>query len=189
MKRCAVLLVLLSAVTQPLLAMAQEALARDIRDIRGPLSLPPALWDRYESLILATVAGLVAALSTWALARLLHRGPDPRVQALAHIERALAAAEEAGTHAFVDELGEALRGYVEQRFGVHAPRRTTEELLEELAADPRSPLARWRGPLAELLAQMDLVKFGGVALPEEEIGPLAERARRLVEESSRGRRR
>jgi hypothetical protein len=63
--------------------------------------------------------------------------------------------------AFYVEVSAVLRSYVEARFGLHAPERTTEEFLRELEGgdvlvrDQRTELERF-------LSQCDLVKFAAV---------------------------
>lgn len=72
--------------------------------------------------------------------------------------------------AFYVEVSRILRAYLEERFGLHAPERTTEEFLAELNAQgPASPLdGEQRGALAGFLRQCDLVKFARV-LPDEAV--------------------
>ncbi len=184
MKRLAVLVVLASPLSRPLLGFAQAALREDIRDIRGPLPAVPAWWQGHESLIVALAAGLVAGMVTWAVVRLTQRASDPRRVAIERIENARALARSAGAKAFAHEVSEAVRAYVEARFHIRAPRRTTEELLAELAQAPGSPLVRWRAPLADFLVSCDLVKFGGVSLREDEIDALVQSARTFVDTSA-----
>ena len=50
-----------------------------------------------------------------------------------------------------------LRQYVEKRFGVRAPERTTQEFLEEASSAPA--LAAQRSLLEDFLRQADAVKF------------------------------
>ncbi|MCR9245812.1 MAG: hypothetical protein NXI31_12340 [bacterium] len=59
---------------------------------------------------------------------------------------------------FYVEVSDVLRRYLEDRFGLHAPERTTEEFLRELESG--DALAReHRGDLRQFLTQCDLVKF------------------------------
>lgn len=84
----------------------------------------------------------------------------PHVKAL----RALARLREAPRRsraevdAFYVEVSNVLRNYLEERFGLRAPERTTEEFLREL--ERGDGLAReHRGELERFLLQCDLVKF------------------------------
>lgn len=75
--------------------------------------------------------------------------------------------------AFYVDLSAVLRVYLEERFQLHAPERTTEEFLQEL--DQGDQLARaHREPLRRFLRQCDLVKFAAqVPGPEEHDAVLA----------------
>ncbi|MCC6671861.1 MAG: hypothetical protein IT458_12435 [Planctomycetes bacterium] len=64
----------------------------------------------------------------------------------------------AEVEAFYVEVSRILRGYLEQRFGLRAPERTTEEFLAEAERSPVL-LAGQRGELRLFLQQCDLVKF------------------------------
>ena len=60
--------------------------------------------------------------------------------------------------AFYVEVSAVLRLYLEERFGLRAPERTTEEFLRELESG--AALAReHRAELKQFLSQCDLVKF------------------------------
>jgi len=96
----------------------------------------------------------------------------PHVAALRALARLRSAPRStpAEVDAFYVEVSRILRAYLEQRFGLHAPERTTEEFLAELnAAGQASPLSPpQRNALAGFLRQCDLVKFARV-LPGEEV--------------------
>lgn len=179
-KRASALLVLVaSAVSQPLLVLAQDAI-----DLR-PLPISTLFFRDHEAMVMAGFAALAAALLTWAVIRLLGMPRDARTVALERIDRARAMAGQAGTSAFAHEVSEAVRAYVESRFAVHAPLLTTEELLTDLARDEDSPLARSRGALADFLVCCDLAKFGRTPLGPREMDALVESARAFVLESER----
>ena len=61
-------------------------------------------------------------------------------------------------------VSDIVRGYIERGFDLTATHRTTEEFLHDLLELSDSPLARYRGLLAEFLEQCDLVKFGDMSL-------------------------
>ena len=59
---------------------------------------------------------------------------------------------------FFSKVSDVLRGYIENRFGIHAPRRTTEEFLSDISRD--APFSsEHKGLLMEFLQDCDLVKF------------------------------
>jgi hypothetical protein len=64
----------------------------------------------------------------------------------------------AEVEAFYVDVSRVLRDYLEERFGLRAPERTTEEFLRELEGGDQ--LARdHRAELERFLSQCDLVKF------------------------------
>ena len=64
-------------------------------------------------------------------------------------------------HVFHLRISDILRRYIENRFGLKAPERTTEEFLTELsqARSENALLGRHKILLAGFLTQCDLVKF------------------------------
>jgi hypothetical protein len=110
------------------------------------------------------------ALVLWLLRRARQRRPDvdavavpPHVKALRALQRLRGA--ERTTPAQIDawyvEVSQVLRVYLEERFGLRAPERTTEEFLRELEGGEE--LARsHRRELERFLSQCDLVKFAGL---------------------------
>lgn len=69
--------------------------------------------------------------------------------------------------AFYVEVSGVLRTYLEERFGLCAPERTTEEFLRELENGDRLARAH-RAELERFLSQCDLVKFAAVVPGEAE---------------------
>ncbi len=59
---------------------------------------------------------------------------------------------------FFSGLSDVLRRYIEQRFGIHAPKRTTEEFLADIRRNAPFPSDQ-KGPLVDFLQRCDLVKF------------------------------
>ena len=88
------------------------------------------------------------------------------LRALARLRQAPRATP-AQVEAFYVEVSQILRIYLEGRFGLHAPERTTEEFLVEMESDPRLSVEH-RQNLGQFLAQCDLVKFAG-AIPTEQV--------------------
>lgn len=137
---------------------------------------------------LLTAAAMLLALAGWlwrrggrnhkasfsaheiALARLtdLERGGVP--------ETADAAA------AFYVDLADIVRRYLDGRFGLRAPERTTEELCAEAQTRP-DLAAPHRRLIAEFLARCDRVKFASANASSDESRAALAAARRLVEET------
>jgi hypothetical protein len=153
----------------------------------GPLSLPrrPPNWRVIAVLgltVLVLAALAVLALIYWPRKPL----PVPRVSAYRKAMLALDDLERRGWlrdgqfDPFYTALSGIVRHYVEDRFGLRAPERTTEEFLHELAIQP--VLAGDRGrALGHFLEQCDLVKFARFRPAAAEGQAALEAARRFIE--------
>ena len=131
-----------------------------------PFPTPPPLWPwLLGGALLAGCGGL------WFVARGRRRGlamaptvaEPPHVRARRELERLrgrgrTTAAEIA---AFYVDVSQVLRVYLEDRFGLRAPERTTEEFLRELEAGDALAKAH-RADLEAFLSQCDLVKFAAI---------------------------
>jgi hypothetical protein len=82
-------------------------------------------------------------------------------------------------------VSDVVRRYIEERFGVTATHRTTEEFLHDLLESSHAPLARHRALLAEFLQQCDLVKFAGMSLTLQNMESLHHSARAFVLETAK----
>lgn len=151
-----------------LLEGAEAALEPPGRLLDAPFD--PWPWVAAAGFLLA--GGFVAA-------RLLRPRPAPppepavalpaHVLALREIERvrAMPRATAAQVDAFYVALSHALRVYVEARFGLNAPERTTEEFLAE--AERHGGIAEeQRAALRRFLHACDLVKFAAMVPAEQE---------------------
>jgi hypothetical protein len=122
----------------------------------------------------AALASLLAAM--WLFAR-RRRGPSlpvevalpAHVKALRALQRLRQAARTtpAEIESFYVEVSQVLRVYLEERFGVRAPERTTEEFLREVESSD-ALLQKHRRELERFLSQCDLVKFAAVVPGEGE---------------------
>ncbi len=92
---------------------------------------------------------------------------------------ALNLVEQGEVERFFVILAAILREYVERRFGVRAPERTTEEFLREASKHP--DLAAHRSELGAFLQVADRVKFARMAPEEEDIQQAFGRARSFIE--------
>lgn len=159
-------------------------------DIVGPVSIPkPRNWA-----FLWWAAGLVSAVV--ALAWWLLRGrkaraaqvappPPPHVWALQQLEALLAEklVERGRVPEFYFRLSGLVRTYIELRFGLMAPERTTEEFLVEVQ---RSDALRF-GPkdmLGDFLTACDLVKFARHEPRGVEIDTVVDASRTFIEQTA-----
>ncbi|MDP7047907.1 MAG: hypothetical protein QF721_00500 [Verrucomicrobiota bacterium] len=160
----------------------------DIRGLKELVDIPTG--HEWVGWLLATVAALVVAgVIVWFIRRYLARRsvelappppPPPHVVAWDRLQRALGLIHEADR--FCVEVSLIIRDYLEQRFDLHAPDRTTEEFLFELQSSSRLAEGH-KQLLADFLGACDMVKFAKEEPPEQELRGLHEAASRLVGET------
>ncbi len=151
-----------------------------LADPKSPIEAPgepfgpaarPLLWIGLGALALAVLAAVV-----WLLRRRRRLAPPPALEtALPPHTKALRALgrlrqapriTRAQIEVFYVELAQILRIYLEERFALHAPERTTEEFLTEAERSPQLR-ADQRLELRQFLQLCDLVKFARV-VPEDQ---------------------
>jgi hypothetical protein len=160
------------------------ALTNDIRGIKAPLPIPSG-WDWVWW---ALAAAALAALGVWAWRRWLRKKFEPppapvvppHVRAKRKLQAALAYLQEPRLFCF--HISEALRVYLEERFDLRAPERTTEEFLCELQGSHHL-LPDQKQALGEFLQSCDLVKFARHEPNEAGLRGLRESALRLIDET------
>lgn len=155
----------------------------DILGPREPVRIPVPEEGPSWGLWLGIGGGVLAAalLVWWWLA---HR---KRMIIVAPAERALTELSAIDTarnvlppDVLADRSADAVRKFVAERFGIAAPRRTTEEFLRELAAAASSPLAAHSPLLRGFLQSCDMAKFAGAGFDAAERLTLLETARRFI---------
>ena len=155
-------------------------------DIRGPKPLveipepekfPVAMW--------ASIAGVLVLLAIAALLWRRHarkqRLKSPREIALASLAKLETGREAMTAEAFANQAAQTVRQYIFDRFGLAAPRRTTEEFLHDLTADRASPLNEESDHLRGFLKSCDLAKFAGREIDLTRRAELVQAARGFVE--------
>jgi hypothetical protein len=171
------------AKARPTHAPLASTAGEDIRDVRGPLHLPP--WWRW--LAITGGAALAIGLGTTVVLVVRRRRAKqltPQERALMRLEEAQALAEAGQVHAYADAASDAVREYIEERFQVRAAHSTTEEFFEALVSQVDSPLGTHREPLVEFLGACDMAKFARMPLPKEQMLALNQLARRFVVETA-----
>ncbi len=156
----------------------------DIRDIRGPKLIRPR-W-----IVPAIVSGAaLLALCAYGIWRRQRRAPReypllPHELAARRLEEIRPLMQPASAREFGIAVSDVIRHYIEQRFGIVATQRTTEEFLQDVLESPNEMLGTYRQTLAEFLRLCDLVKFAGMspALPDMEL--LHGSARAFVRETA-----
>ncbi len=160
----------------------------DIRGLKDLVDIPTGhewvLW-----LLVATAVMVVVGVVAWFISRRLAKRserlappppPPPHVVAWERLQRALGQIHEA--ERFCVEVSQIIRDYLEQRFDLQAPDRTTEEFLFELQSSQRLATEH-KQLLADFLSACDMVKFAKAEPPEQELRDLHETASRLVGET------
>lgn len=170
--------------TSPMPTNQTASSAPDIRDIKPPIDLsgsPAWLWW-------AIIAGVlvVAAILIWRLLKnrkvnIVLPPPIPaHIRAKKKLDDALGLISQ--PKPFVTAVSDTARTYLEERFDFHAPERTTEEFLRELAGT-KLLLPDQKESLGNFLAGCDLVKFAKYEPGEKELRELHGSAVQLVEET------
>ncbi len=156
-----------------------------LRDIRGPVPLPPELlW-----LWIAVGAAAGGLLATWIWNKWFRPGllppPVPYVPPHQRAKHRLADALALLTEPkpFCIAVSDALRVYLEERFEFRAPDRTTEEFLVELQRANQLNGSQ-KDFLADFLSRCDVVKFARHEPSEAELRSLHSAALNLVEETA-----
>lgn len=150
-----------------------------IHDIVGPVwFLPWPLWA-----VVCAAAALVLLL--WALGALLwklftrKKPPTARERALAVLESLRATISGAAPYAFGITVSDAIRQYIQEQHGLHAPTQTSLEFLEGIRTNPLFTDNEKAG-LSVFLEQTDLLKFARADAGESEMIGLLETGGRLV---------
>lgn len=165
--------------------MAQVATPGDAEDIRGPkplIEIPVPEKPTY-TLWIAIAGVLLLAVIAWFIWKSFrnkkHQDSPPEI-ALAALTELEAERETLDAEAFADRAAQTVRNYISARFGLVAPRRTTEEFLRELSHDEQSPIIGQGDHLRTFLKSCDLAKFAGARLDVSQRGELVNSARTFV---------
>lgn len=162
----------------------------DLRPPKGPLAWAPTVprWVWVLALVAVLAAGLAGAAVLWLRRRPAPPPPPPpppHRAALADLERLRqSGAIEAGQAEYVFvELSRIVRVYIEARFELRAPERTTEEFLRE-AADSGRLSTDQQDRLRAFLQACDLVKFARAEPSPNEMREALDAAERFVRETA-----
>jgi hypothetical protein len=155
----------------------------DLRGLKPPVEIPGGWEWLYWTLAALALVGF--ALWLWRRSRRPVAPPlapvvPPHVRARQRLAEALLHLSD--PNRFCTEVSLALRVYLEERFQLRAPERTTDEFLIELQASPVLSPAQKQG-LHDFLASCDLVKFARFEPTETALRDLHDAALRLVDET------
>ena len=160
------------------------ATTNDIRPIKPPVAVPdPWTWVFWTAGVLLAL-GLLVAILLLLLKRQKQRAfvppLPPHARARMKLEAALLLIHE--PRAFAIAVSDAVRVYLEERFQLRAPERTTEEFLRDLKKTS-ALTAPQKESLSAFLDQCDLMKFARFEPTEAALRELHESALRLVHET------
>lgn len=172
-------------VNQP--SMGQTGASSDeLRDIVPPMDIP--FWTNQRTLAAVVLGSLLLGLCVLGIrawmkrARPLLPPPDPLLVALDALKRlASSSAQDFSAKEFVSAVADVIRGFLENKHGLEAPRQTTEEFLEMAERSNRFSEGA-RSQLRTFLGRCDEVKFSRVESLSEARETLVEVAFKLVRE-------
>jgi hypothetical protein len=186
-------------VTDPFVVPVASVLADDVqetdfRDIRAAIDVPV---ERAAGSRLAWIGGLILLVVTAIIVWIWIRRRRARVTALAEppvpahdwARQQLAALEaddlvgQQRFHEFYFRLSDIVRQYIERRFGLMAPERTTEEFLREAERSDLLSIGH-RELLRSFLHAADLVKFARHEPTVTEAGEALAGARAFVDQTA-----
>lgn len=166
---------------------ATNAALLDIHDIKPPVEIPSGwAWLWWTLAAVAVIALLVWLWHWWRKQRAQTPAVPvipPHIRARKRLTAALDLIED--PKPFCTTVSDIVRVYLEERFSLRAPERTTEEFLQELQTSRLLTEAQ-KQTLGEFLANCDLVKFAQVEPLQPELQALHGIACRLVEETEPG---
>jgi hypothetical protein len=160
---------------------------QDLEEIAAPEGLPSRRWLWFGGGALAAAA--LATVTTRLLRQRRNREPPARPlasgeAALAELTELLARglAERGQFREFYQALSDLARRYVEHRWAIRAPERTTEEFLREVQDHPA--LAAQAELLRGFLRHCDLVKFARLQPDGAEVASAVEACRSFISQTS-----
>lgn len=128
--------------------------------------------------------GLLLLLTSWIFwryrMRARRRAKSPSEIALMALSDLEFCREALAAEPFANRAADALRQYIAARFGLAAPRRSTEEFLHELTKEEVPGLAGEGDSLRAFLKSCDLAKFAAAQLDASQRGVLVEAARAFI---------
>ena len=156
----------------------------EIKDISPPFAFPS---NRRVILVVFASVVLIGVILYMVLSR-RRKGERVAPQLPAHeiafrrLESLLSSGllEQNRYREFTEEVSDILRYYIEDRFGLRAPERTTEEFLEE-ARDGLPVDKEKKEMLAEFLSYCDLVKFAALEPSPDDVKRLFESCRDFID--------
>lgn len=167
------------------MAQAPEA-AEDIRgpkplvEIPQPEKFPVAFWGGVLGGVLLAALGIYL----WKRHARKQQLKSPLVIAFASLAELEKSRRQLAAETFANQAAGTVRQYIADRFGIAAPRRTTEEFFRELTGDGLETVIAESDHLKSFLKSCDLAKFAGSNLDDRQRDELIQAARGFVTATS-----
>lgn len=167
--------------------MAASVMAQQVEeDIRGPkalIDIPESEvatpWMNYA--LWGLLAFVVIATLVWVIKRRSKSEVTAEDRAKQDLEKLGREGSDLEAGEFALAASQVVRVFIERKFGFAAPKRTTEEFLQELASKDKQLLSSRMEPLRGFLRSCDMAKFAGANLEIGERGELVAKARAFVD--------
>jgi hypothetical protein len=163
--------------------MPQAKIGEDIRDIRGPISIPyPWLWAVYAG------GGSLLLLIAWAVWRLILKGrpfraKNPHEIAFERLEKARDLMRPEKAEEFSVAVSDAIRTYIEKRFNLGVTHNSTEEFMRHIGSNRPVTLSEYGTVLEDFLGHCDLAKFARYILSVDQMQAMHQSAWQFVEKT------
>jgi hypothetical protein len=152
----------------------------DLRLLEPWKAPPPWAWILFFSVLLALA--LLVRRRERKQATNAEEGVHAHEDALAELEKARALMTPENSREYGIEVSGIVRRYIERRFQIVAPRRSTEEFLAEANGSEKLNETQ-HSLLAEFLGSCDFLKFGRVRAQLHEMEAMHAAAARFVKET------
>lgn len=168
------------------LSAQAPAAEEDIRGAKPLVEIPAPPRPPYEIWlgVGGTLLLVVVVWFIWRHFRGKQKAKSPREVAMRSLTELEVKTDTMTAEAFAYQSSKVVRQYIAGRFGLAAPRRTTEEFLRDLARDETSPLAGQGDHLRMFLKSCDLAKFAGSNLDTIQRVELLQAARGFIQATS-----
>jgi len=151
-----------------------------IEDIRPPFFFLHSWFWLWIALAVLVAIALIILLIFWLKPNRQLSAKSAYELALEKLEQARALLQEENPVPYAVFVSETIRSYLGQRFQSPSTRRTTDEFLRQMEADPTTPLAGYRDLLRDFLQSCDLVKFARYQPALNELEQVQQRAYTFV---------
>lgn len=173
------------ALCERVMAQAPEA-AEDIRGPKPLVEIPEP--EKFPVVLWVSIAGGVLLLAVlvflWKRRSRAQKLKSPLAVAFASLAELEKTRNQLAAEAFANQAASTVRQYIADRFGIAAPRRTTEEFFRELEKDGAEPVLTESDHLKAFLKSCDLAKFASSDLDTIQRDDLIQAARGFVTATS-----